>query len=115
MVGDSNIYATQTRHRAKQSFGLPPRPTEGWAQQRPRLDGEVRVMRGPAPPAGKGRMPRRDRFGRDPQSQAATILPGLVLLAPVLHSVSCLGKLVAACFIDLVGHRLLGGACSSLF
>src|SRR3954467_2199652 len=49
-------------------------------------------------------MPSGERFRRDPNSSAATLLQRLVVRAPVADSVLRLRKLMAACFVHLIRH-----------
>jgi hypothetical protein len=91
--------------RAQQSFGLPPGPTKGQAQQVPSLDRDIRILWRPAPRARLGRMPGRQGLRRHPDRQAATLLERPVVLRPVAHPIARPGYPVAARLIGLVGHR----------
>src|SRR3954452_16768505 len=73
-----------------------------------RFDGQIRVKRRPAALARGWCLLSSNRFGRDPYRQAATLLQRSVVLAPVLHSVSRLGKRVTLCCIHGRGHGGLG-------
>jgi hypothetical protein len=61
VVGHADAQAEQGGQRAQQALGLPPGPPEGQAQQVPGLDGDVRILRRPAPPARPGRDARPPR------------------------------------------------------
>src|SRR4051812_640594 len=109
MVGNADIQAEQGGERAQQTFGLSPGPTKGQAQQVPGLDRHVRVVAGPAPlTSPPGRVPGRERLGRDPDCEAAPLLQRPVVLWPVADLVARPRDLVAARLIGLVGHRASG-------
>src|SRR4051794_4655224 len=95
-------------NRARGIFGLPPGPTKGQAQQVSGFDRHVRVVAWPAPLTSPGRMPGRERLGRDPDCEAAPLLQRPVVLWPVADLVARPGDLVAARLMGLVGHRASG-------
>src|SRR3954447_15460153 len=68
----------------------------------------VRVAARAPPLARPGRMPSRERLGRDPDCEAAPLLQRPVVRRPVADLVARPGDLVAARFMDLVGHRSSG-------
>src|SRR4051812_49951953 len=70
----------------------------------PGLDRHVRVVAGPAPlTSPPGRVPGRERLGRDPDCEAAALLQRPVVLRPVADLVARPGDLVAARPICPVG------------
>src|SRR3954454_11800079 len=105
VVGHADLQAEQHRDGAEQAFGLPPRTTEGQAQQVPGLDRHLRVVARPTALTRARRPPRRERLRRDPHRQAAALLQRPVIGGPVLDAVARSRDLVTAWFIELVGHR----------
>jgi hypothetical protein len=79
-------------------------PVERGAQQVPGLDRHVRVVAWPTTLTRAGRLPRRERPGRDPDRQAAALLQRLVVFPPVLYPVARPRDFVTACFIEPMGH-----------
>src|SRR5215204_1273835 len=104
VVGYTNTDIEQGRERAQQALSLPPRPTKGHAQQVPGLDRHVRVVAGSPPLARAGRVPGRERLGRDPDREAAPLLQRPVVRRPVADLVARPGEFVAARLIGFVGH-----------
>src|SRR3954452_24211224 len=74
----------------------------------PGFDRHVRVAARAPPLARPGRMPSRERLGRDPDCEAAALLQRPVVRRPVADLVARPGDLVAARFIGLVVHRSSG-------
>src|SRR3954453_1062026 len=89
-------------------MGIPPGRTKGQAQQVPGLDRHVRVVARTPPLACAGRVPGRERLGRDPARKTAALLECPVVLWPVADLVARPGDLMAARLIGLVGHRASG-------
>ncbi len=78
---------------------------KGQMQQVTGLDRHVPVVARAPTLAGVGRMPGRERLGRNPDLQAPTLLQRPVIFRPVGDLVACLRDLVAARVSALVGHR----------
>src|SRR3954447_16534051 len=74
----------------------------------PGLDRHVRIAARAPPLARPGRVPGRERLGRDPDCEAAPLLQRPVVLRPVADLVARPRDLVTAWLMDLVGHRSSG-------
>src|SRR5271155_5399363 len=104
MIGDGDIDPEHIGDRTQKTFGLTQRLVEHQAKREAGLDGDRRIDWLAAPLSGRRRMPRRHCLLGEPHRQASSSYQRGIVLRPVRHSVSGLGKLVASAFGELVRH-----------
>jgi hypothetical protein len=106
VIGNSDIQSEHIGDRSQQAFSLAQRLVEHQAKCETGLDGYRRIDWLATALASSWRAPRCHSFFCEPKSQASPPHQSSIVLGPIRHPISHLGKLVATTFVELVRHGL---------